>query len=44
MFIVSYLLLRGKDNEDIDATTDDLVKYFNKTKFNYTIAGLSLIS
>ena len=30
--------------EDIDTATDDLIKYFNQTKFNYTIAGLSLIS
>lgn len=30
--------------EDIDAATDELVSYFNKTNFNYSIAGLSLIS
>ncbi len=30
--------------EDINTATDELVKYFNQTKFNYTIAGLSLIS
>jgi transposase len=30
--------------EDIDAATNELVKYFNQTKFNYKIAGLSLIS
>jgi transposase len=30
--------------EDIDSATDDLVSYFNKTRFNYSIAGLSLIS
>ncbi len=29
--------------EDIDEATDELVKYFNQTKFNYKIAGLSLI-
>lgn len=30
--------------ENIDEATDDLIKYFNKTKFQYSIAGLSLIS
>ena len=30
--------------KDIDEATDDLVRYFNQTKFNYTTAGLSLIS
>ena len=30
--------------EDIDVATDELVTYFNQTKFNYEIAGLSLIS
>ena len=30
--------------EDIDEATDDLVKYFNQSKFNYEIAGLGLIS
>lgn len=30
--------------EDIDSATDELADYFNKTKFNYSIAGLSLIS
>lgn len=30
--------------EDIDAATDELVKYFNQTKFRYSIAGMSLIS
>jgi transposase len=30
--------------EDIDRATNELVAYFNKSKFNYEIAGLSLIS
>lgn len=30
--------------EDIDAATNELVSYFNKTNFNYSIAGLSRIS
>lgn len=29
--------------EDIDSATDELVTYFNQTKFNYTVAGMSLI-
>ena len=29
--------------EDIDEAADGLIKYFNQTKFNYKIAGLSLI-
>lgn len=30
--------------EDIDSATDELVNYFNHNKFNYSIAGVSLIS
>ncbi len=30
--------------EDIDEATDDLITYFNQTKFNYEIAGLSIVS
>ena len=29
--------------EDVNKATDELVDYFNNKKFNYTIAGLSLI-
>lgn len=30
--------------EDIDAATDELVEYFNKTKFPYKLLGFSPIS
>jgi len=30
--------------EDIDKTTDDFVKYLNKTKFKYSLIGVSPIS
>jgi transposase len=37
-------ITHNKYIEDIDEATNELIQYFNKTRFNYTIAGLSLIS
>ena len=38
----------GESSEEvknpIDAATDELVEYFNKTKFKYSLLGLSPIS
>jgi len=30
--------------QDIDGATDELIEYFNKTKFRYSLLGLSPIS